>query len=583
MKRDRWFLILAVAVASVLACTTAQSQTVKEVPREKTAIFENIEGRVAIPNNMNPYIAGQYLDWGVWQGVYESLFIFNLETGQLMPWLAESGEYNADATEVTIRLREGVTWADGVPFTADDVVFTIDMLKKNAGLQYAADVTEWVDTATVSDPRTIVIKLKKPNPRFLLNFFGVRIWDTLLIAPKHIWEKVDPMTFTNFDLEKGLPLGTGPYRMVRSSETETVFDRRDDWWGAKTGFHPPPEPERLIWIAVGGEDIRAAKLANNELDAAWVLSRSSFEVAKKKNPKVIGWYEELPYAYLDPCPRELFFNTEAAPFNDPNVRRAISSAINREQIAQIGYEGMTEPAESMFPTYAPLKAYLDRNKKLFEEFPVAHHDLKKTEELMTAAGFKKDAEGMWVGTDGKRVSLPIISRSGETDQLKFGPILVAQLKKAGFDASFKPIEDVTYYSDVSSGKAPANLGSVCGSVQDPYTTFSYLHGRWYAPTGQPVPGPVATRFRNAEFDALIDKMAGLSADDPSFNQLADQALAIFNRELPVLPLVQARLLTPFNETYWTGWPNAKNNYVHPGHWWVSGNLIILELKPAKAQ
>ena len=83
------------------------------------------------------------------------------------------------------------------------------------------------------------------------------MWDTLLIAPKHIWEKVDPMTFANFDLEKGLPLGTGPYRLVRSSETETVLDRRDDWWGAKTGFHALPEPERLIWIAVGGEDIRA--------------------------------------------------------------------------------------------------------------------------------------------------------------------------------------------------------------------------------------------------------------------------------------------------------------------------------------
>lgn len=109
MKRDRWFSLLAVAVGSILASVAAQSQTVKDVPREWTVIFENIEGRVAIPNNMNPYIAGQYLDWGVWQGVYESLFIFNLETGQLMPWLAESGKYNSDATEVTIRLREGVT------------------------------------------------------------------------------------------------------------------------------------------------------------------------------------------------------------------------------------------------------------------------------------------------------------------------------------------------------------------------------------------------------------------------------------------------------------------------------------------
>jgi len=60
MKRAHWFSILAVAAASVLASTAAQTQTIKEVPREKTAIFENIEGRVAIPNNMNPYIAGQF-------------------------------------------------------------------------------------------------------------------------------------------------------------------------------------------------------------------------------------------------------------------------------------------------------------------------------------------------------------------------------------------------------------------------------------------------------------------------------------------------------------------------------------------
>ena len=75
MKRDRWFLVLAVAVASILASTAAQSQTVKDVPREKTAIFENIEGRVAIPNNMNPYIAGRTSIGRVAGGLRVSLYL----------------------------------------------------------------------------------------------------------------------------------------------------------------------------------------------------------------------------------------------------------------------------------------------------------------------------------------------------------------------------------------------------------------------------------------------------------------------------------------------------------------------------
>ena len=76
-------------------------------------------------------------------------------------------------------------------------------------------------------------------------------------------------------------------------------------------------------------------------------------------------------------------------------------------------------------------------------------------------------------------------------------------------------------------------------------------------------------------------MAVLAADDEAFAALADQALEIWLRELPVIPLVQARLLTPFNETYWTNWPTADNNYIHPGHWWVTGELMLINIQPSE--
>jgi peptide/nickel transport system substrate-binding protein len=81
-----------------------------ELPRNETVIFENIDGRVAVPDNFNPYISGQYLDWGFWQANQESLFYENLETGKNDPWIAESATFNADNTEVTIKIRNGVTW-----------------------------------------------------------------------------------------------------------------------------------------------------------------------------------------------------------------------------------------------------------------------------------------------------------------------------------------------------------------------------------------------------------------------------------------------------------------------------------------
>ena len=85
---------LMAAALLVALCSISLAQTINEVPREKTLILENIDGRVPVPDNMNPFITGQYLDWGMWQAVSESLFYLNLETGKLDPWLAESGEYS---------------------------------------------------------------------------------------------------------------------------------------------------------------------------------------------------------------------------------------------------------------------------------------------------------------------------------------------------------------------------------------------------------------------------------------------------------------------------------------------------------
>ncbi|MBX6771385.1 MAG: hypothetical protein IRY83_06645, partial [Chloroflexi bacterium] len=96
-------------------------------------------GRIADPTNLNLYSPAVDRSIGLHQVIYEYFFYLNLQTGQFIPWLAESYSYNNDFSVLTVKLRNGVTWSDGQPFTADDVVFTYDLLKKNEGMVWAAE------------------------------------------------------------------------------------------------------------------------------------------------------------------------------------------------------------------------------------------------------------------------------------------------------------------------------------------------------------------------------------------------------------------------------------------------------------
>jgi peptide/nickel transport system substrate-binding protein len=309
---------------------------------------------------------------------------------------------------------------------------------------------------------------------------------------------------------------------------------------------------------------------------------STLATMQARNPNIVTWTPDPPYGYVDPCPRDLAINTALPPFDNPDVRWAINHAINRDQLIQIAYEGNTVPQAAQMPAYPPLQAFLDANADLFEEYPVLEYSLEKTEELMTGAGFTKDAEGFWVGADGERVTFDFVLPAGEADKEKMAPVLVEHLRAAGFDASYQAIEWGVFSDAESRGTAAGFLHDVCGSVRDPYKTLSWFHSRWAAPIGEPAPGGPGTRFSNEEFDALVDQMAVISADDPEFEPLAAEALEIWLQNLPMVSLVQTMMVTPYNETYWTNWPTAENNYVHPiAHWWVSGHVLLHNIEPAQ--
>jgi peptide/nickel transport system substrate-binding protein len=556
----------------------------KEVSRNRTLIIMNGgPNQYTLFDNHNPYIPGsdQGFHMGTLPAMFEPLIMFNVLTGEYENWLAESWEYNDDFTAITIKLREGVKWNDGTPFTANDVVFTFNMLKENAAqMVHLADLPAYLEEAQLVDDLTVRLVLNKPNPAF---------WATTLttnhgihVLPEHIWKDQNPLEFSNFDLEKGWPVGTGPYRLVFASPQQKVYDLRDDWWAVETGFKRQPRVERIIYLPQQDESQAAQLLITNQLDMGPIMQVSTLKSVLAQNPKVITYTgQEPPYGYLDWCPIDLNVNASAPPYDDKDIRWALSYAIDREKLVAIAESGAGVPALHKFTPYGWFKPFDEALKPIFaqHEYDTRPH-LDKVTQIMESKGFKKDAEGLWVGADGKRFSMNIYV----PNWLKaYGPPLAQQLRDAGFDATFDNSPGLN--TPHQTGEHPTSF--VCKGPSgvlgmDPYFMLSVYTSQYYRPTGEPAPIWWATsRWQNTEYDALVEQIAPLKVDDPKVLDLFTQAMDIWISEMPDIYVAQLIIRYPMSTEYWTGWPTQDNSYGFPHSWQWELLKTFINLEPTQ--
>ncbi len=564
------------------AAASDDGTTLKEVPRNRTLIldcgeFNTCSGQIQDYASFNPYLPGGVSRIG-YNFLYEPLYFYNAykETDNLIPWIAESHHFNDDYTEVTVKIRPGVEWSDGTPWTAHDLVFTINMLRANAPiLTFSTDMETWVSSAEAVDDLTARITLTAPNPRFIFSYFTHNFDNGVPIVPKHIWEGKEPADqFANFDPAQNWPVVSGPYKMVLSVPTQRIWDRRDDWWAAKTGFHDLPKVERLIYLTYMEGTKRVQNVIGNVMDSSLDLRPPNIKSAVDGNPNVTTWSgRKPPYGYLDWWPICLGFNDLEEPFSNPQIRWAINHAINRDQLVEVGWQGSGSKTLLPFPEFPSLKGFTGQIQDLLDKYPVEAYDLEASARIMEAEGWSRDDDDFWV-KDGQRLKVTIDIAEIFKD---LTPVLAAQLKKAGFDAGFRMTSDS--YTRQTQGEAMAYLFGNGGSVRDPYFTLRLYHSRFIQPTGTST--PVFWRWKNEEFDRLVDEMGQTAHDDPALVGLFHQAMDIWLAELPSIPLVQWYHRIPHNQTYWKNWPSAENPYINSAYWHRTWLLVLLGLEPAQ--
>lgn len=592
MPRDpSWRPIrIVLGLAIILAGCSVPGLGGGDVPRNRTLIVSPWGNHVEIrnPENYNIYLSTGYnhqRESGD-KTVYEALMYTNLNTGQIIPWQAESFAYNDSYTSVTVKLRKGVTWSDGQPFTSADVKYTLEMLRDNApDLLYSTIYKEWLKSVDTPDELTAVINLTKPGPRFFQLNLALGHENHQVILPAHIWKDKDPKTFTNFDPAKGWPVGTGAYKLVSSTAQQQVFDRRDDWWGAKIGFQQLPAPQRIIVIPAAADESTAQLYIGNKLDSGNPLQPGTFRAAQQKNDKLRSWNKQGPvWGAPDGCGYVFIFNHMKEPWNNRDVRLAINYAINRQEISTLGYENANYPIVVPFSGYMAKRWLTGKLKEVVDKYDRGTPSPAKVEEHMKAAGYQKNAQGLWE-KGGQVLKVPV---RGPQFFAPLAPPLAAQLKKAGFDATelIEPPGSTALTDDQLTGKTDTMFSVHCGSLSEPYETLKDLHSKNARPIGEKCPfgGALCSRYRNPEYDKLIDQLEAMppgKPDDPKYVDLAAKALDIYLGEMPEIMLAEELHVVIFNETYWKGWPSADDPYVAPYPPWEAWRLIVHKVQPVQ--
>lgn len=555
MKRK---LLLALIMVLVLSAATFA----QELDRSETLVVTGAmwgppsSWNILIPNPVQ----------GVQGLVYETLFSYRPLTNEYRPWLAESGEWVSD-NEYVIKLRKGITWTDGEPFNAEDVVFTYEIAKDNE-LPYSP-IWNWMESITAVDDYTVSVKFSEPH---------YEEWDGELylryMIPEHIWSKVpsdELITRVNAN-----PVGTGPYFYYSAQQDRMVWIRNDDWWG--NDVFGKPKPKYIVDLVNVSNNIILGNLMMGEVDLSNNFLAGIEKLKEVADLDIQTWFEGEPYM-LSWNTAKVYMNTLRKPMDDPKFRRALAFALNQDNIVNRVYGGLVLPANPTGLFGEGRLAYLDED--VVDEYGF-YYDPAKAKEMLDAAGYvDKNGDGWRDNPDGTSITLEIIVPSGWTDWME-------AIRSISADAQAVGINLVPAFPDASvydNNRFNRNFDMLIGNQQSTLssTPFDY----WNRVFSDNIHGTSVTSgnwgcYDNPQLFRWIDEF-NVTNDEEVKQALASDIQRALLEDMPVIPLWHNGLWAQWTTLNWTNWPNEHNPYGLPVTWGNAYQLgfidVLIGLEP----
>ncbi len=284
-------------------------------------------GSPTLQNNFNPFSANQRSGTPY---MYEPLEYVNQLDGTYTPFLA-TGHTFTDNTTLVFTMRSGAKWSDGTPITAQDVVYTFDLMKSHAALD-SAGVWKHLKSVTASGDKVTFSFVSPDVP------FAGSIAQTLIV-PQHVWSKVaDPVTFTNTK-----PVTSGPYTVATFTPNQYTLTKNDKCWQADQ-----VQVDKLVFPALTGNATSQLELSKNGYDWATLFIPDVQKTWVSKDPA------NNKYWFPAGGVISLYMNLSKAPFNSAAFRQGLSYGLDRAQIADKAENGYVKPAtqDGLLPALA---------------------------------------------------------------------------------------------------------------------------------------------------------------------------------------------------------------------------------------
>jgi peptide/nickel transport system substrate-binding protein len=412
--------------------------------------------------------------------------------------LASNIERSDDGLTFTFRLRDGVKFQDGKPFTSADAKYTLDLVfakdfAKSASFYegVGADKKSYIKSVTAPDPKTLVVTLAKPWVGLLSNLVPVAI-----------------IPADSYAGQKDHPLGTGAYKFVRYDSSQQVLDleaNAEYWEGAP---HIPSIRVRVI----ADTNALQAELQAGRVDIAPLPTSLSPDSVKRLSQDPGLTVHQFSGSNLI----LLTFNASAEPMKDVRVRQAICYAIDRESLLRDLVLGQGKIAHSILPeeswAYSAGQTY--------------SYNPEKAKQLLNEGGYTNAQ---------KRFEKPLIYRlSGSSVAARqYAGVIQNALKQVGIDVTIEAAETNTHFDEMRRGNFQIAYGQWVGGNQDPLF-YKDLFATSEIPTESRA-SRNRSRYSNPELDALLDE-AVRTWDRQKTRELYTRIQDIVSREAPVLPL-----------------------------------------------
>ena len=481
-------LLVAATILAGAAFATGQSETGggAEQPTVMTIAYESE------PGNLNTIIWPTTSDTNVTHMVYDSLVVPSKEL-EMVGRLAESWTVSDDNRTYTFKLREGVTWHDGEPFTAADVEFTFRMMAhpdydmgSNSRVQgivgaaeYRAGEADSVAGIQVIDDYTISFTTIEPYAPFLSDLF-------IGVLPEHIWSGMNPTDWAQNEANRA-PIGTGPFKFVRWEGGQFIeFAANEDYFGTV------PEVDQL-YFRFGDQNALLAAFLSGEIDVVPVPA-AELETIDSSPAGELMLGDQLTFYYIG-------FNVRNEHFSDPAIRIAMAHAVDKRQIVDTVLGRLGAVQHDIFPN-----SHWSHNP----ETPQFAYDQDLAHELIEDAGYSMGADGFY-RKGGETLGLTLEVPTGNKEREQTAVLLKQFWEEVGISTELRYQDFPTLVTKLLPRTNDGRQREVTaddydayilgfGIEADPNEYYTYFHSQTMPPNGYNFVG-----YSDPEMDDLFDR------------------------------------------------------------------------------